>query len=484
MPATETLKLTYDSLEPPLSAIEAQLKGDYRVSKRTIALLLLQGDPDVEKQVQEKEGASYDRIQELVAQARASHGHPLSYLITLKRQQEAQRIIEGVVTPARASRARFGEGLSRAMMHPITGALILLAVLYFGLYWFVGVFGAGILVGFIEGTIFGKWINPWATGLVTGLIPWGIVQKLFIGDYGIINLGLAYALGIILPIVGTFFMAFSVIEDSGYLPRLDMLVDRLLKVIGLSGRAVIPLVLGLGCGTMATIVTRTLETRRERVITTLLLALAIPCSAQMGIMFGILSASAGALLVWAGVVGLVFVVIGYLASKLIPGEPPSFFTEIPPLRLPKPSNILVKTWTRARWYFMEVMPIFMLASVLIWIGEISGLFGLIISGLEQIMPLLGLPKEAAVAFLFGFFRRDLGSAELYQLHSSGALSGIPLVVAAVTLTLFIPCIAQFAIMIKERGLRTALAIAAFVIAFAFFTGFILNLALNGLGVKL
>jgi ferrous iron transport protein B len=476
--------LTYDSLEPPLSAIEAQLKGDYRVSKRTIALLLLQGDPDVEKQVQEKEGASYDRIQELVAQARASHGHPLSYLITLKRQQEAQRIIEGVVTPARASRARFGEGLSRAMMHPITGALILLAVLYFGLYWFVGVFGAGILVGFIEGTIFREWINPWLASLVTSLIPWGIVQKLFIGDYGIINLGLTYTLAIILPILGTFFLAFSVIEDSGYLPRLDMLADRLLKVVGLSGRAVIPLVLGLGCRTMATIVTRTLETKRERLLTTLLLTLAIPCSAQLGIIFGILSANTGALLIWAGVVGLAFIGVGYLASKVIPGERPSFFMEVPPLRLPHPSNVLVKSWARTWLFVTEIMPIFMLASVLIWMADIVGLFGPIIGGLELMMAPLGLPREAAVVFLFGFFRREMAAARLHELHSAGALTGVPLLVAIVTLTFFIPCIAQVAILIKERGLRTALAITAFVIAFAFFAGFILNLALNGLGVKL
>ncbi len=97
---------------------------------------------------------------------------------------------------------------------------------------------------------------------------------------------------------------------------------------------------------------------------------------------------------------------------------------------------------------------------------------------------IGLPPEASVAFLYGFFRRDFGAAGLYDLNSSGVLVGIPLVVAAVTLTQFIPCIAQFSVMWKERGKKTALAIALFIFPFAFFVGYILNLVLTALGVSL
>ena len=285
-------------------------------------------------------------------------------------------------------------------------------------------------------------------------------------------------------IVGTFFIVFSIIEDSGYLPRLAMLIDRIFKVIGLNGRAVIPMVLGLGCDTMATIVTRTQETKRERVITTFLLALAIPCSAQLGVIFAILSGNGLALLIWGGVVALVFLLVGYLASKILPGERASFYMEIPPLRLPKISNVLTKTYTRLQWYFFEVLPIFILASILLWLGKLTGVFDFIIGGLEPLVEFIGLPPEASVAFLYGFFRRDFGAAGLYDLNSSGVLVGIPLVVAAVTLTLFIPCIAQFSVMWKERGKKTALAIALFIVPFAFFVGYILNLVLTALRVSL
>lgn len=471
-------------LEAALNNIVGLLKGNYGVSKRSVGLLLLQGDAEIEKLAAAQEGAVYESIQELVSQTHQHYGQPLSYIIALQRQQEVKRLLDETVTAADKPRQGFNERLSRAMMHPFIGAVILLIVLYFGLYQFVGVFGAGTLVGFIENTIFGAWINPWATRLIENLIPLKVFQDLFIGDYGIITLGLTYAFALILPIVGTFFIVFSVIEDSGYLPRLAMLIDRIFKQIGLSGRAVIPMVLGFGCDTMATIVTRTQETVRERVITTLLLALAIPCSAQLGVIFAILSGKPESLLIWAGVVTLIFLLVGFLAAKIIPGKPASFYMEVPPLRLPKLSNVLIKTYSRLQWYFMEVFPIFILASFLLWLGDLTGLLDIISRGLSPVMTWMGLPAKTGFVFLYGFFRRDFGAAGLYDMQASGAIGGVPLLVAAVVLTLFIPCIAQFSVMLKERGWKTALAITGFIFPFAFFIGYLLNLILAGIGVSL
>ncbi len=480
-----TMQLKYDELlESALAKIRDLLRGNYDVSKRTIGLLLLQGDHQIERQVGEQEGAGYTAIQDIVAKTRASYSQPLSYIIALRRQQAVRHILDTTVTSREKPSQGLAERLSRAMMNPVTGVPILLVVLYFGLYQFVGVLGAGTLVDFIEGTVFGEWVNPWVTDLAVNLIPFKVIQDFFVGEYGVITLGFTYAFALILPIVGTFFIVFSIIEDSGYLPRLAMLIDRVFKKIGLNGRAVIPIVLGFGCDTMATIVTRTQETKRERVITTFLLALAIPCSAQLGVIFAILSGNGLALLIWGGVVVLVFLLVGYLAARVIPGERASFYMEVPPLRLPKISNVLVKTYTRLQWYFFEVLPIFILASILLWAGELTGVLALVSRGLEPLVEFIGLPPEAAVVFLYGFFRRDFGAAGLYDLQSSGIILGVPLVVAAVTLTLFIPCVAQFSVMLKERGIKTALAIALFIFPFAFLVGFILNLVLTILGVSL
>jgi ferrous iron transport protein B len=297
-------------------------------------------------------------------------------------------------------------------------------------------------------------------------------------------LGVRYAFAIILPIVATFFFAFAIVEDTGYLPRLAMLVDQLFKRMGLSGRAVIPLVLGFGCSTMATMVTRTLPSKRERIIATLLLSLAIPCSAQMGVILALLAGNPIGTLIWLGVIILVFLLIGILASKIMPGELPSFYMEIPPLRLPQLSNILRKTLSRLGWYFTEILPLFIFASVLIWLGQISGVFDALVRLLEHPVRLLGLPEKASVAFLFGFFRRDYGAAGLYDLQKAGMLSANQVVISCITLTLFLPCVAQLLMNFKERGIRMGIAISVFILFFSFSVGLLVNLTFILFNIRL
>jgi ferrous iron transport protein B len=461
-------------LENDIEEIALLLKGDYILSRKALALLLLQRDEEVAALVERTEGAGYQtiavRVKEKIFERRESFHLDLS----MERKGIVKGLIAGVLTVPADRKPTFSERLSTFAARPLTGVPLLLIVLYYGLYQFVGKFGAGTVVDLLENKGFKEHINPWITGVVKGLIPWEILQELFIGEYGIITLGIRYAVAIILPIVATFFLFFSVLEDSGYFPRLALLVDRLFKHIGLTGRAVIPMVLGFGCDTMATMVTRTLETVRERIIATLLLALAIPCSAQLGVIMALLSKAPGALAVWSGCLVLIFLVIGFLAAKVMPGETPMFYMEIPPMRLPQLSNIFTKTYTRMQWYFMEILPLFILASVLLWLGKITHFFEIMVEWMSPVMASIGLPRETAVAFIFGFFRRDYGAAGLYDLQEKGLLNPRQLTVAAVTLTLFIPCVAQFLIMKKERGLKVATVMGLFVSVLAFGSGWALN----------
>jgi ferrous iron transport protein B len=454
------------------------------LSSRARALLLLQGDPDEPLRVERDLGpAVAARVRRIIDDAARASGRSPAYLVAMARKACADEILARAVAFPSDEREGLAETLSRLTMNPLTGLPFLAAVLYFGLYKFVGGLGAGTLVDWLE-TAFEQYVTPPVNAAAERLMPWVWARDLVGGDFGIITLGIRYAVAIVLPIVGTFFIAFSIMEDSGYLPRLAMLVDRVFKKIGLNGRAVIPMVLGLGCATMATMVTRTLESKRERLIATLLLALAVPCSAQMGVILGLLAGHPAALAVWAGVVLSVFLVVGRAAARVMPGDPPQFYMELPPLRLPRPRNILLKTYTRMVWYFKEILPLFVLASVLIWAGRLTGLFDLATLAIKPMVRLIGLPDEAAVAFLFGFFRRDYGAAGLFDIHRRGLLTGNQLAVAAITLTLFLPCIAQFLIMKKERGLRVTLGVSGFVLAVALATGYATHLALVLLGVEL
>jgi len=462
-----------------------RLRADYGLSKRAIALLLLQGDSEIEALVAEREGeATFAAIKAILLKAQGSGERSPLYRITTVRQRFAELVAEKVVTKKEVKPFTFANRLSELLVHPLFGTLFLAALLYFGFYQFVGVFAAGTAVAFLEDTVFGTYLLPPLVRFFEWLIPWAWLRDLFVGDYGIFTLGIRYAFALLLPIVTAFFLVFSLVEDSGYFPRLALLLDRLFKRIGLSGRAVIPMVLGFGCDTMATMVTRILESRRERLIATLLLALAVPCSAQLGVMMATVTRVKGGVTIWALFVFAIFLLVGYLTARLLPGEPPKFYMEVVPLRLPRWENVLVKTWTRLQWYLLEVTPLFVVASVLIWVGRITHLFDLIIAALAYPVQWVGLPKEMATVILFGFFRRDYGAAGLLDMVEKGVIGGIDLVATAIILTLFVPCIAQFLMMVREHGFRAAIVMAGFIFPFAFLSGFVakqLLLLLHSLG---
>ena len=471
------------SIEIAISEIKNKITGNYAVSKRYLAVSLLEGDEDSENLMKGKE--DFSSLYQIIKKQRDKFDDPVKYLTKLRLADYAKYIKSTYTTIDSVNvldKDSLGEKISRIMIHPIYGLIILAFVLYFGLYLIVGVLGAGILVDFFENTIFGQYINPAVTSVVVQYIPWVPIQNLFVGEYGIVTLGLTYGFGIILPIVSLFFIVFSILEDSGYLPRLALLVDNGFKRIGLSGRSVIPFVLAVGCGSMAAMVTRTLETRRERNIATMLMALTIPCSAQLGVIMALLSQHPKSIWIWLAVIALNFVVLGYLAKRFVPGAQPSFFMELPPLRWPKLSHIAKKTWTRLVMYIKELIPIFILISVIIWALDLCGIFQWIIACISPVVNAIGLPTSTSSSFVLGFFRRDFGAAGLMAIQSQ--LTGVQLLVASVTLTLFLPCVAQLMIMIKERGVKLAGLIAIMSIVLAFTMGFIVNFLLTAFNVVL
>lgn len=444
------------------------LKGNYGLSRLAVASLCLQEDPELVELVRRREGTGWARIAPLIEAANQG-AEPARLVIPLTVHRLARAIAAACVRQAAPPRRTAGMILGDLLLHPALGLPVLASVIYFGLYRFVGGFGAGTLVDVFDRLLFLDRFNPWADRMVDALIADPLWRDLLVHEYGLLTLGLRYAVAIVLPIVGTFFVCFAVLEDSGYLPRLALLTDRMLKTVGLSGRALIPLALGLGCGTMATLVTRTLETRRERVLATFILALGVPCSAQLGVVMGVLAGRPYALGVWSLSVVCVLIAGGMLVGALLPGRAAPFFTEVPPLRVPHPLNVWHKTTARMVWYFREILPIFLGASIVIWVGRWSGLFPRVLAALGEAAAWLGLPRETAVVFLFGFLRRDYGAAGLHDLAPSLPTSS--LIVVAVTLTLFVPCLAQTVLMFKERGPLTATAVLVTVFPLAIAAGY-------------
>ena len=471
---------TYAISYPP--AIESALVNlgnllpECPITRRSLGLLWLGSD-----QVSEQWLIKHMSIQDLEAikmlrtNLETELGQPIEDVIHFTREKFVEQLAEKTSHAIQNRKTSFAIKLGKLATHPFYGLPILAMVLY-AMYWFVGVFGAGTLVGFIEEDLFSGIINPWLTSHVGSLIPWTFLRELIFGEYGLWTMGMTYALALLFPIVVTFFISFGILEDSGYLPRLSVLTNRIFTTMGLNGQAVLPMILGLGCVTMATMTTRIMTSKRDRILVTFLLALAVPCSAQLGVVMGLLAGiSFTGTLIWLSVVLMVMFLVGWISSKLMPGERQPLVVELPPLRMPVLSNVLIKTVARLEWYVKEALPLFIIGTLLLFgLDQLKLLPGMI-SALEPlVVQWLGLPAEAATAFLLGLMRRDFAATGLFVMESHGLLSPIQVVVSITTITLFIPCIASMFMMVKERGWKQATAMIIFIFPFALLIGGLLQ----------
>jgi len=282
------------------------------------------------------------------------------------------------------------------------------------------------------------------------------ILRLFFGEFGVITMTITYLFFLLLPLVIGFYFVMAILEDSGYLPRLATMMDRAFNKIGLNGKAVIPIMLGFGCITMANVTTRLLGTSREKTIVTAILQFVIPCSAQLAVITVLLSgAGLKPLLIFVTVITIVLITLSTLMHKLLPGESSPLLLDLPMMRIPRLDNILKKTFFRSYGFMKEAGVWFFIGAIIIGIFEI---FGILEIWQNILAPLttewLKLPKETATAFVMGMVRRDFGAAGLFDLN----LTSMQVTVAIITITLFVPCIASFIVMLKERGLKEGFAI--------------------------
>ena len=472
-----------DAIETGISRI-TPLLPKASISKRSLALMLLSGDESLAEWLHTNLSENeIQQIEKIRQEIQIYLAEPIGYLINQARLRKGDELLSRVMGLRGEAPKSVASFLGNLSIHRFWGVPILLFILWIT-YEFVGVFGAQTSVKFFEETLFGKWLLPPITYFFQRFIPIPFLQEFFIGPYGVITMALTYAIAIVLPIVGCFFLVFGFMEDSGYLPRLAVMTNQVFKKMGLNGKAVLPMVLGLGCDTMATMTTRILETEKDRTIVTLLLALGVPCSAQLGVVLGMFAGLPVLyLFIWIFIIAGIIILVGYLASRVIPGEGSDFILEIPPLRIPLISNVIVKTLARIEWYLKEAVPLFILGTLILFILHKTKILTFLEwAATPLIVYFLGLPAKVTEAFIIGFLRRDYGAAGLFILAKEGKLNPHQVLVGLVTITLFIPCIAQFFMMVKERGLRKALWISVVIIPIAFGVGGMVNFLLNILGI--
>ncbi len=390
--------------------------------------------------------------------------------ISKQRRNRINEIYKDVVSSQPVNTA-VTDFFSALTYNPIVNALLSIFVLVI-LFEIIGVFVSGNVVDFLYGHISEDYY-PWITSVVSKILPFEYIREVFVGEFGILTMTIGILLGILLPLLTAFYLLMAILEDSGYLPRLAAFADNFLNKIGLNGRAIIPILLGFGCGTMGTLTTRILGSKKERSIATAIIGITIPCAAQMGIIIALL-ASIGGLKVWLIYILVIFLVMalaGTILDKLLPGTSTHLLINIPPLRYPRFLNILKKVSIRIMNFLQEAFIVFSIGSLIITFLYYFGVLKWLQKALEPIViHLLHLPAQFSDVFVMGLIRRDFASVGLYEMagitESAYTLAPIQILTAAVVITLFVPCFAALVLIYKERGLKeaTILWVGTFIIS--------------------
>ena len=312
----------------------------------------------------------------------------------------------------------------------------------------------------------------WHDVLVGKLIEGGID---YMQSFGLLTTGIFVPIGAVLPYVFSFYLVLGILEDSGYLPRLAVLVDNLLHRIGLHGFAIVPTLLGFGCNVPGILATRILESKRERFIASTLISIGVPCAALQAMIIGVLGDyGGGPVALVYGTLFLTWLVLGFILNRFLPGFSPELLLEIPPYRFPPLRILIKKLWWRVKGFLREALPIVLAGVFVVNILYVLGIFNLIADlTAPAITGLLGLPKEAVTAIVIGFLRKDVAIGMLTTLKMSVS----QMIVASVVLAMFFPCVATFIILLKELGWKDMLKATAIMIFTAILVGTLLNFML-------
>jgi len=377
------------------------------------------------------------------------------------------------------------ERAADASVKPLTGTIIALTVLTVA---FLAVrFIGESLIGYVLDPLFNNLWAPVILRLSDLLGSTGFLHDILIGEiigsevnfvesFGLLTTGLFVPFGMVLPYIISFYLVLGLLEDVGYLPRLAVLMDTIMHRLGLHGYAIIPTILGLGCNVPAILATRILESKRERFIAATLISIAIPCAALQAMILGLVGHYGGQYVAMVyGTLFIVWIILGFILNQVVRGFSPELLIEIPPYRLPPWRTVLQKLWMRVYGFLVEAIPIILAAVLVINILYALGIFHALANLTAPVVTgLLGLPKEAVVALVIGFLRKDVALGMLAPL----ALTAEQLVIGSVVLAMFFPCIATFVVLVRELGVVNMLKSAGIMIITALLVGGALNLILQ------
>lgn len=483
--AKQSLKIVYGKeIEEHIQAIEnlvvSKIPGICEnYPSRWVAIKLLEKDKVMLDKVAELLDGKLklEIVEEIAAELETVHGETAPVIMAAERYGLASKIAKESITIEASPTISAQQKLAAATTHKIFGYMILAGV--------VGVIFAAIFVG---GNMLSNaldlglnWMTAAISNLLSGFLPSTAVDLIVKGLIG----GIAAGATIALPYIVPFYVLLAFLEDSGYLPRAAFLMDNVMHKIGLHGKAFIPLMLGYGCTVPACIGCRIMETKRERFLTAFVVLL-IPCAARTVVILGLVGKYVGLVAViglYLFDLALVFA-LGRIAFKVMPGEPVGLIMEMPNYKMPSAKTIAVKTWSRTKDFVTVAFPIMIAGSLVVEAFVLSGLVPYFVGAATPIMTWwLGLPAIAAIPLIFGILRKELTLVLLSTtLASVGlgltSLSSVQMIVFALVVMIYIPCLATIAACKREFGWKKSLGMAAIDVALALLLGGIASRVLS------
>jgi len=445
-------------------------------SARWIAIKLIEGDEEVEKQVFGEKPPLREVASKVSEEIAAIHGHDAPSVLASERYAIASRIADLSTVLLEPERG-LGERIAELTAHPILGYIFMFAVImavFYSIFTF-GDYATGLLESLFGALkiAYNRWLG---IGPVQSFVWDGLVE------------GLVAGVTIALPYIVPFYLALSVLEDSGYLARIAFLMDSAMHRMGLHGKGFIPLMLGFGCSVPATLGCRIMETERERLICAFAATL-IPCAARSVVIMGLVAEFVGfewAIALYLLDFALVFL-LGRVAFKALPGEPMGLIMEMPSYRMPSLNTTLRRSWIRMEHFVKEAFPIMVVGNLAIQLAGMAGLLGAVQWMLRPItVGWLGLPEAVGVTLIFGVLRKELTLILLASLlgtaNFADVLSPVQMFVFAFVVMVYVPCIATIGALVKEFGYRKAVAMSLIEISLAIVLGGVIFRAVTLFGL--
>ena len=429
----------------------------------------------------------------IVKQMETERGLDRSAAIADMRFDFIEKLCEQTVVKPKESKERIrSEKIDRILTGKYTGIPCFIAIMALVFYLTFNVIGAALqkLLELGIDKLAQVTEAAMASAKVNGALRSLVIDGIFTGVGSVLSF---------LPIIVTLFFFLSLMEDSGYIARVAFMMDKLLRKIGLSGRSIVPMLIGFGCTVPAVMATRTLTSERDRKMTILLTPF-MSCTAKLPIYAFFVSVffpkQGGIIMTGLYLFGiLVGILVAFLyKGTLFKGEPVPFVMELPNYRLPSPKNVGQLLWEKAKDFLQKAFSVILIATIVVWLlqsfdihfnmVEDSG--GSILAGISGLLvPLfkpLGLGDwRICTSLISGFMAKESVVSTLEVLFGTGIGTVLSPVAAAALLTfslLYTPCVAAIAAIKRELGMKWAVGVVIWQCAIAWAAALIVKLVVG------